>query len=344
MIPEFDAITFWLAETFNLSTVLLAATVIALSSIKQPARRMPVAWGAMAGLAALAILPALSWWPRIAMPVWQSAALAQNEMQPPTQRGQLAPAATVEPEFAGAEKTAEEEADVARLLLMVDAPANLKDSPIIPIDEIGMTSLSEDGPTSLNDPNHIELIGSETSSVALKPDIAVVQSELSVSSLDWKVVAMGLWFSGALLAEIWIAGGAWSTRRLFRRSQEAPGWIRDELRRIVPPHRREPATRISPFIASALAYGAVRPAILRRDPHPEHDARRGICAALAHEYAHIAHGDLWLLALERLLLPVYFVHPLFWLLRRWIRADQELLADAAAAGRAPVAYAEALLE
>src|SRR6185369_7582438 len=66
-------------------------------------------------------------------------------------------------------------------------------------------------------------------------------------------------------------------------------------------------------------------------------------AALAHEWAHIRHGDLWFLLIERLLVPLLAWHPLFWWLRRSVRLDQELLADAAAAGNEPVEYAEALL-
>jgi hypothetical protein len=66
-------------------------------------------------------------------------------------------------------------------------------------------------------------------------------------------------------------------------------------------------------------------------------------AALAHEWTHIRHGDLWLLAIERALLPLVGWHPLFWLSRRGVRFDQELLADAAAAGDRPIEYAEALL-
>ena len=65
---------------------------------------------------------------------------------------------------------------------------------------------------------------------------------------------------------------------------------------------------------------------------------------LAHEWAHICRGDLWLLAASRLLLVVLFAHPLYWLLRRRLRFDQELLADALAAqlcGRQQ--YAETLL-
>ena len=61
---------------------------------------------------------------------------------------------------------------------------------------------------------------------------------------------------------------------------------------------------------------------------PPHTLR----AVLLHEWAHIRHRDLWLLALGRCLLVVLFAHPLFWWLRRTIRSDQELLADAVAAG------------
>ena len=52
---------------------------------------------------------------------------------------------------------------------------------------------------------------------------------------------------------------------------------------------------------------------------------------------------MWLLALGRCLLVLLYAHPLFWWLRRAIRGDQELLADAAAAGDYRPAYAEELL-
>ena len=46
---------------------------------------------------------------------------------------------------------------------------------------------------------------------------------------------------------------------------------------------------------------------------------------LLHELAHIQNGDLWLLALDRWLLPLFWLHPLYLRLRRRIRDDQELL-------------------
>ena len=65
---------------------------------------------------------------------------------------------------------------------------------------------------------------------------------------------------------------------------------------------------------------------------------------LAHELAHIRNGDLWLLALDRWLLPLFWLHPLYLRLRRSIRDDQELLADAFAASHSSRAdYADMLV-
>jgi hypothetical protein len=67
-------------------------------------------------------------------------------------------------------------------------------------------------------------------------------------------------------------------------------------------------------------------------------------AVLAHEWAHIRRGDLWLLALSRWLMTLLFFHPLYWWLRRRIREDQEALADAAAAQtEGAIDYAATLL-
>ena len=76
-------------------------------------------------------------------------------------------------------------------------------------------------------------------------------------------------------------------------------------------------------IATALADSGTAVALLAWRPHillaarsVSEENKAAVRAALAHEWAHIRHGDLWLLALERLLLPVFCLHPLFWLLRR----------------------------
>ena len=92
-----------------------------------------------------------------------------------------------------------------------------------------------------------------------------------------------------------------------------------------------------------MALGLRRPTILLPTGLVEDGSPQAIRAVLTHEWAHIRNGDLWLLALGRCLLVLLFAQPLFWWLRRAIRGDQELLADAAAAGDNRPAYAEELL-
>lgn len=174
----------------------------------------------------------------------------------------------------------------------------------------------------------------ETQAAPTRP-LAEPPSPLAVSLFH-------LWSCGAALALGWIALGAWQAVRLLRRSHQSPAWAQQELAEIAR-KRRQPQLRVSPGIATAVALGASRPHILLPAASVQPENAAGVRAALSHEWAHIRHGDLWLLALERLLLPVFFWHPLFWLFRRRIRFDQELLADAAAAGEQPVEYAEALL-
>ncbi|MGI8980727.1 MAG: M56 family metallopeptidase [Pirellulaceae bacterium] len=151
------------------------------------------------------------------------------------------------------------------------------------------------------------------------------------------------WLGAAACAVAYLFLGAWRAFRLVRSAVKAPEWSQQELQRLVSPKNRAPRLKTSERIATAVALLAWRPHILLAAQSVCEENKAAVRAALAHEWAHIRHGDLWLLALERLLLPVFCLHPLFWLLRRQVRIDQELLADAAAAGEAPVEYAQALL-
>jgi beta-lactamase regulating signal transducer with metallopeptidase domain len=159
---------------------------------------------------------------------------------------------------------------------------------------------------------------------------------------SWPIVLAVIWLGCCAAALGWILLGAVQALRLLWTAAKAPPWTHVELARIVGKGAK-PRLKVSTHISSAVALGAVRPAILLPHEHVHEQNRAGVQAALAHEWAHIRHGDLWLLAWQRLLLPLLSVHPLFWILRRQIRADQELLADLAAAGEKPVEYAEALL-
>jgi beta-lactamase regulating signal transducer with metallopeptidase domain len=160
--------------------------------------------------------------------------------------------------------------------------------------------------------------------------------------IPWRELLIGVWLTIAAAMLLWIGLGAYRARRLLSTARGVPDWVQAELARLVGTSR-PPGLWASPRVTTAVALGAAAPQIiLPTGLEKSHVA--AVRAALAHEWAHIRHGDLWLLALERLLVPLLAVHPLFWWLRRSVRLDQELLADAAAAGSEPAEYAEALLQ
>ncbi len=177
---------------------------------------------------------------------------------------------------------------------------------------------------------------------ALPSSAALLQQAPAATSASWRDALAVAWLGTALLALGWIALGMTQTWRLVRRSAKAPPWIACELSRIVG-KQRPPQVRTSQQLTSAVVVGAIAPRILLPEAAADESRRSQVRAALAHEWAHISRGDLWLLALERLLLPLLAWQPLFWWLRRTVRLDLELLADATAAGDEPVEYAEALV-
>src|SRR5262249_24611098 len=138
-------------------------------------------------------------------------------------------------------------------------------------------------------------------------------SELAHS--HWGAWATFVWIGGAGLGLVWMALGSWQASRLLRPSQAAPPWITAELAPIAATRKPRVNVRTSVRLASAVALRARKPVILLPQRNADPASAKAVRAALAHEWAHICHGDLWLLALERLLLPLLALHPLFWWLR-----------------------------
>ncbi|MGO9115971.1 MAG: M56 family metallopeptidase [Thermoguttaceae bacterium] len=160
---------------------------------------------------------------------------------------------------------------------------------------------------------------------------------------SWIELATGAYLFSAMLVVAWLVWGAAAAIRACRQAEDAPESLREELTRIVGDGRAVPRLLVSSRVTTAVALGLRRPTIVLPVGLLEDGPPQALRAVLMHEWAHIRNGDLWLLALGRFLLVLLFPHPLFWWLRRAIRGDQELLADAAAAGDNRPAYAEELL-
>jgi hypothetical protein len=144
---------------------------------------------------------------------------------------------------------------------------------------------------------------------------------------------------------VWSCLGAWFVSRLLWRSRPAGEDLLAELDavRAKIPVRRGPRLLISREVSVPAAVGTWRPTILLPEMVLDDESRPAVRAALRHELAHIERGDLWLLCWSRWLSPLYATQPLWWLFRGAMRIDQEVTADAMAAGDDPVGYAEALV-
>jgi|GEM_PF-6770891 len=301
-----ESVAAWIVDYFAAATLVLAAALALRLLLRQPAARIAVAWCTCLGLAALALLTSLPSWPRIALEDVSPPWFAASADYPPHQP----------------------EANLAPVELPVETVALVQPIDVAPIEVSGQESIL---PVKLG------------------------QADITAFDLPWNHFAAGLWLGTVTLAIGWIVLGNWRTRGLLKAAVKAPDWAWNELKHIVERTGRRstkgeaysmrvmPGLWASRRVNSAVALGAWTPKIVLPDDSVSESNAPAVRAALAHEWAHICHGDLWLLAIERLLLPLLAVHPLFWWLRRSVRLDQELLADAAAAGDEPAEYAAALL-
>ena len=184
---------------------------------------------------------------------------------------------------------------------------------------------------------------SEPTAAGAKPQAATSGKEVGRAAGGWEAILLGGYALGSSVVLLWLIIGAVMARRICRAAARAPMEMQHALRQIAGAGKA-PRLLVSGKIATPVAVGTYAPSIIlpRAMVNPEgHDK---LAPILAHELAHIRSGDLRTLAASRLLLVLVWPQPLYWLLRRGLRLDQEALADAAAADVAGrVDYAEQLL-
>ncbi len=300
----------WLADLFFVSSLLLVTALAAFAVLRQPARRMTVARATALGLTGLVILTTVPGWPRHS---WRINWLPQQE----------ATIATYSPRF-----TAQIPGGHAAMPDRNQPPEALALN----------TAANSAQVVSLPEKSNQERAGVEPVAVP-----ASVPASSSHDDRKWISQIIAAYITGFLLSAAWLVLGAVQAALVCRRSHAANERLRTVLRACLSEGHRAPCLRLSEQIAQPVAIGILRPTILLPEPFVVHEPEERIRTALAHELAHIGNGDLWLLATCRCLLPLYYAHPLFWLLRRQIRLDQEVLADVAAAKADRTRYAETLL-
>jgi beta-lactamase regulating signal transducer with metallopeptidase domain len=171
----------------------------------------------------------------------------------------------------------------------------------------------------------------------------------SASPIPWEKVVVGVWLAGALLLG---GGAARSYLRLSRRLRHRPevigGNLFESLGRLAGRAGVRQPVRLgcSSRLPVPVALGGSRPQICvppRALAQLTADQQEGM---LAHELAHLVRRDPFWLALENVLVSLFFFQPLNWVARRRLRELSELLCDEWAVARTgrPVTLARCLAE
>ncbi|MBA4107430.1 MAG: hypothetical protein C0485_16960 [Pirellula sp.] len=320
----------WLADYQLLAAALLLGVMLALASLRQPAQRLAVAKSTLAALAALALLCALPGW-----------SLVHLLSEPQTSITSVAPTPFDTSSLAQSDS----------LLTPYESPATL-------------------APSS---PSIERSVSAQPVAVPAKP---IDWSVILVAAYATGSAAVTLWLiTGAILARRVRQQATPAPRELQELLQQLCGpektppqlLLSDRIAAPVALSLHRPTILLPSTFDQASRSDVVAPSPWRgglgrganpiegkpfdspnTPPRQGEGRKRDISVALlpilAHEWAHLQHRDLHTLAATRLLLILLWPQPLYWLLRRTIRLDQETLADAAAADRAGrLDYAQQLL-
>ena len=318
MTSGFDAIAFWLIDYYIAATVVLLVVAAAQRRISQPARRLALHWGALVGLVLLGFLCAVPAWPRIDVTKIVQA-IPAAVFQPPHQ---------VTPKISTLDVDAGELADSQRVPpgSSIAAPERQREPKSTPN---ASPRLASKGPKGLSrDAQHAPRPVRAVAPLAAEPEGFF--RGLSGYLGPARLLALAIFAVGSLLTAARVLHGLLAARNIRRSASQAPRSVVAELEKLVG-EARCPGLLVSHSHPVPIVTGTLRPNILLPPQFAERERPDDCRSVLAHELAHIQNGDLWLLALDRWLLPLFWLHPIYVRLRRSLRDDQELLADASAA-------------
>jgi RNA polymerase sigma-70 factor (ECF subfamily) len=293
-----NAYSIWLADYYLLSASLVAFALVTTAFLRQPAHRLTIIKSTL--LAAL-LLAALC-----ALPGWSVIHLLTTESPLPVATVHFAPA----------------------------TPANIHE----PVREKN----TEAAPT-------IQFERAQSAPAEVRSPVPPIQ-------ISWPAVFITLHLAGAAAITIWLFIGWLASRHLRGTAGLAPQHITSMLQEVInSAGARLPCIDVLTHdrVNIAVALGIWHPTILLplrwvantqiplpckegqgegSDPSDNNSSTpTHLRTVLAHETTHILNHDLHWLALTRVLSIVLWANPLFWLIKRRLRLDQEALADAAAA-------------
>lgn len=162
-------------------------------------------------------------------------------------------------------------------------------------------------------------------------------------------LVLALWGAGTAVSLAGLGLGLGRGRRLVERAAPIPTGPRvpspGPLARRAGISRRNPVrVRVSPEVAVPLAGGLLRPCVLL-PPVALTWPRERLEAVLLHEFVHLAHHDPARLLLSRLVVALYWFHPLAWAAHARAAEAREVACDARVVALlgSPSSYARHLL-
>lgn len=289
----------WIGQTLVAGGVLLLAARVLMLVSRNPNRRAAVAdWSLRAALLLplLALLP--SWWH---LP-----------------RPELSRQSMIDLQFTR----------VISEQPLVERPAIVEDSPstsfvIVVPSESGNSTVE---PSQRQNSASADRTPAETANSPATSRWSVHWSTATI--IAW-VACIYLAIAGLLLAR-WLAGHV-ALWRLVQRSRPAEGRALGTFVELTHDWPNLPRLRVANGLRVPVCFGLWRPTIVLPEAVANQADHRSLRCVLAHELAHLQHGDAWSCFLSGLAQVVYWPLPWAWSLMRQLRLCQEFRADAAAA-------------
>ena len=163
-----------------------------------------------------------------------------------------------------------------------------------------------------------------------------------VPPLNPRLLVAAAYLAGVGLMTAWWLTGMIGLRRAVRSAHLADERCQTILRAIGGPASQRVRLLTSSRVSQPFTFAWRRPVIVLPESLAAGDEQT-LRWALAHEWSHVARGDVWSWSLAGVIRILWFYQPLVWWLRGQLRLAQDYLADAAAAEQgAAEDYAEFL--
>jgi beta-lactamase regulating signal transducer with metallopeptidase domain len=189
---------------------------------------------------------------------------------------------------------------------------------------------------------------------AVDEEVVSTESDLSApasfTNAFWETTILTLWLSGSLIW--WTMAGVRVLRfhRLLRQAKAAPESVRAQgrgLAALLGLRRCPPIVFVTAPLSPMLWALGLSPSLLVPADLWARLSEEQRDTLLAHELAHLRHGDHWVRRLEFIVLGLYWWHPVVWWARRRLQEAEEECCDARVVAVLPdaaPAYASVLVE